>query len=1127
MDTKRIEQLAKGARTELLKETTATLYRVLTEGSAERLANPLAVSALEEEVALLGESGLIERVAYTWFNRLCALRFMDVRGYTPTGVVSPRNDATTIAILADAQQGVFSAGLGISTRTQQQVADLLSGATPSQNPSNDAYKELLKAACSHYASSMGYLFSGRGNLASAIDLLIPDDLISQDSILRRICAGLDEEACRSVEVLGWLYQFYIAERKDEVFAGFQKNKKAGAAEIAPATQLFTPDWIVRYMVENSLGRLWLLNKPDSPLRQKMQYYIENDGELEFTRISLPTEIKCLDPACGSGHILVYMFDLLYEMYEESGYQPEYIPELILRNNLTGFEIDARAAEIASFALEMKALERDPSFLGKDIDPQIIVWEKVVFQADELMQLPFLQERPQFLDALAHLDEIGSLCKPDPSEMFIVDCCRQTLSGDTIYSELLKEKIVTTISQCAALSQQYDVVVANPPYMGSKNMNNWLSEWLRKNYPDEKSDLCTCFIERGFCFAKKLGYSAMVTMQSWMFLSSHENMRNKLLRNRTILAMAHLGARAFDAISGEVVSTTVAVFENQLGNIEGTYARLVDLMSEAEKDAALMEAINNPDCGWFYRLSASDFTAIPGSPIAYWAPISKLRPLFDITLNDNGATRRGLQTGDKERFIRLWYECDNNKIEWGNILKSETRLSEATWYKFNNGGEFRKWYGNLDSVVNWKEDGREIKDTGHAIIPSEELYFRKAVSWGRLTSGDLAARCHPKGVIPGDLSPCYYSDKKNVAMGFLNSSTTRYLLDIINPTMTKTVGDVGKLPLRQPGDVVRIEQEVKSSIEISKADWDSFETSWDFQRHLLTGTSRLISEGFSAWQAEADEHFYTLKANEEELNRIFADIYGLQNEVPIEVSDDKVTVRRADLQREIRSLVSYAIGCIFGRYSLDKGGLILANQGETVSEYLAQVPSPTFRPDENNIIPVLDDEWFEDGVVFQFMKFLEAAYGADTLDENLRFIEQALGKDIRSYMVKDFYDDHIKVYKKRPIYWLFSSPKKSFNVLIYMHRYTENTVSEILSQYLRPFCNKLNVRIQSLRVTGSAKDTAEADKLQAVIEELDAWERDVIYPMAHDHIQIDLDEGVKVNYNKFPHALRKVTGLSEW
>ena len=821
MDTKQIEKLAKSARSELLKETSASLYRILAKGSTERLTMSLAVSALEDEIKVLGETALIERVAYTWFNRFCAFRFMDVHGYTPVGVVSPREDATTIAILADAQKGVFPTTFNIPLNTKLKVSDLLSGSTPSPNPLNDAYKELLVAVCDYYSESMGYLFGGRGSLASTINLLIPDDLISLNSILRRIYTCLDSDNCQSVEVLGWLYQFYIAERKDEVFAGFRMNRKAGAAEIAPATQLFTPNWIVRYMVENSLGRLWLLNKPYSKLRQKMHYYIENDGELEYPKINLPTEIKCLDPACGSGHILVYMFDLLFEMYEESGYQPEGISELILTNNLSGFEIDARAAEIASFALEMKALERDPSFLSKCIDANITVFEKVSFDDDELSKLPFLQGRTELLDALENLDEIGSLYQPSPSDMLIIDSCRHELQGGTLFTEHTREKIKQSISQCETLSQQFEIVVANPPYMGSKNMNNWLSIWLRVNYPDEKSDLCTCFIERGFSFTNKLGCSAMVTMQSWMFLSSYESMRGKMLRNRTILTMAHLGAHAFDAIGGEVVSTTATVFHRAISIVDSLYIRLVDLAGEAEKDFALMDAVNNTDCEWLFRRSSLDFALVPGSPIAYWVSNETLSNYKKGLLIGEICEfiAKGIFTGDNNLFIRYWYEiCDSD-------------TSSNKWKKYSKGGEYRKWYGNDMHVLLWENGTGKLALFPGAGLGASQYFGRQCINWSKITSSVVSFRMNEGQVFFDDASPAVAINNNYKLLGFLNSTTAMSYLSFLSPTLNAQIGEIKKLPYICI-DIDKIDEIVKENVNLSKQDWDSFETSWDFQHHPL-------------------------------------------------------------------------------------------------------------------------------------------------------------------------------------------------------------------------------------------------------------------------------------------------------
>ena len=600
MDSNKIKNLAFGARNALRAEVAARIDAVLAEGSPERLGQPMKVHMLEAAVADRGRDAVVESSAYTWFNRLCALRFMDARSYTPVPVVTPRPGATQPAILADSAQGVFDPDFGFSRLVRDRVQSILSGGSGSaSNRLEAAYGELLVAVCNHFAQSMPYLFGE----AAASSLAMPRGLLAEGSILRRIVEDMDDEACASVEVLGWLYQFYVSERKDEFFAS---KCKATADDIAPATQLFTPNWIVRYLVENSLGRLWMLNNPASSLAEKMDYYIAPEGETEdFIRVYSPEELTLCDPACGSGHILVYAFDLLYEIYLEEGYLPEDIPTLILQKNLYGMEIDARAAEIARFALEMKALEKDPSFLGRGIDANITVLEPIAFSAGELDGTGLLASDAKLLEAFEHMGEVGSLYAPDAGDTVqIDDAIRNLQSVEGMFAQKAVEKLEKMKCELETLSRTYDCVVANPPYMGSGNLNPWMSSWVKDNYPDEKGDLCTCFIKRGFSLAKDRGYASMVTMHSWMFLSSFEKMRIAILQDKTIVSMAHLGARAFDQIAGEVVQVGSTVFWNGAPAVSGVYVRLIDYATSTDKNTALREAIENRDCAWRYRANGT-------------------------------------------------------------------------------------------------------------------------------------------------------------------------------------------------------------------------------------------------------------------------------------------------------------------------------------------------------------------------------------------------------------------------------------------------------------------------------------------------------------------------------------------
>lgn len=1135
MDSGRIKRLATGAREELRREVEGRLDAVLAPDSPERLSDKSGVARLEKRIESDGRDAVVEASAYTWFNRLCALRFMDAHGYTPTPAVTPRKGSTTPAVLADASQGYFDPEYGFGQAVREKVVSLLSGSAQRANATEAAYAELLRAVCTHYAKPMPYLFSE--DAASA--LLMPQGLLSEGSILGRIVSEMDADACTSVEVLGWLYQFYIAERKDEVFAGFKKSKKAGPAEIGPATQLFTPEWIVRYLCENSLGRLWMLNNPGSSIAGRMGYYIAPEGDEPHIEVSSAEEIRVLDPACGSGHILVYAFDLLFDMYEEEGWLPEDIPAMILKNNIKGLEIDARAAEIAKFALEMKALERDPRFLDKDIDADVTVLRPVVLdEADMPMLSQSFKERVGLIDAMAHMGEIGSLYVPEAGDAGALEAEMGRLAAKArsdMFAENLARRLEIMLENVEALSGSYHCVVANPPYMGVSALEKVVGDWIKENYPNEKSDLCTCFIERARRFGLNRGCAALITMQSWMFLSSYERMREALIEDATILSMMHLGARAFDAIGGEVVSTTATIFHHgKLAAYQGVYFRLVDFIGEAAKESALREAANNPSNDWRYTADAESFKAIPGWPIAYWANEGLLQSfeLFEPLAN-LARPRQGLVTGDNDRFLRRWWEVSFDAIGFSCSSREDSIASNKKWFPCNKGGSYRKWFGNNEYVVNWENDGEEIrsfyKNGRLASRPQNmDFYFKEGLTWSALSSGSISMRFSPEGFISEHKGTMCFADSRKshiLALGAMNSAPANECLKMLCPTLDFGEGAVGKVPVPD-GIEDSIAKLIEDNISLAKADWDCFETSWDFEQHPLL-CHQLIIEALETWSNECQSRYGLLKSNEETLNRYFAGLYNVDGKICISVMDDAVSVRLADLRCDVKSLISYGVGCILGRYSLDLPGLVLADQGATVADYLAKVPEPTLMPDEDNILPVLDAEWFDDDIVTQFYRFLAAAYGEGTLDENVAFIEAALGCDLRTYFVRDFYADHVKTYQKRPIYWLFQSPGKSFSCLVYMHRYNEGTVGEILTKYLRAYEEKLRLRMQVLGRSDRAADVKTADRYRAQLAELEAWEKDVMYPLAHERVPIDLDDGVKVNYNKFPNALAKVQGLSEW
>lgn len=1154
MDSNKIKNLAFGARDALRAEVSARIKAVLAEGSAERLDEPEKVRALEASIADRGLDAVVESTAYTWFNRLCALRFMDAHGYTPVPAVTPRAGATQPAVLADAAQGVFDPEYGFTRLVRDRVQSVLAGGSGAgENRTEAAYGVLLEAVCAHYAEAMPYLFGE----AAASSLAMPQGLLAEDSILRRIVEDMDNDACASVEVLGWLYQFYVAERKDEFNAS---GRKASADDIAPATQLFTPDWIVKYLVENSLGRLWMLNNPDSALTGKMDYYIAPEGETEdFIEVHSPEDLTVCDPACGSGHILVYAFDVLFEIYQEEGYLPEDIPALILQRNLFGMEIDGRAAEIAKFALEMKAREKDSSFFEKRIDANVTVLETVEFEPGALAGAGPIAGATELLDAFAHMTEVGSLYVPAPGDMAAVDNAIANFSEDDLFGANALKRLRTMKGVLEALSRRVDCVVANPPYLGIGNLNDYYSDWVKEHYPKYKDDICYCFCRRALNTAS--AYSAIIMKQGWMFDSRPKNMRKELIENASIYTLVHLGTGAFDAISGEKVSTMA--FVSSTKRSEQSCTVFIDLTPYTSEDAMSSKYLDivNGQCAGRYLLDVSHFMGLKEFPMAYWCPDSMMIAASgSIDFATFAESRHGLVTGDKDLFVRLWWETaqDNSCYDSSQI---------ARWVAYDKGGSARRWYGNRSYVVNWENDGLEIKtcEKEGKIVSSNYnsgFEFRAHITWSdvRSNSGYYTSRFTPQGALFDTAGPSlfpFHSSKTMVLLAFLNTGVAQQYLDLYNQGLHYTTGSIDVLPLNRElmADSNRqsmIGELASSCIDITRTDWDSFETSWDFEWHPLVPFAReraeqlsygmnsdarvasvsLISERFKRWSSECNERFKQLKANEEELNRIFARIYGMEGEVPIEVPDDKVSVRRADLVRDVKSLVSYGVGCIMGRYSTFAPGLILADAQQTVDDFKAKVPAAEFLPDEDAIAPVLDGEWFGDDIVAQFRKWLEVTYGADTLAENVKFIEEALGKDLRKYFVKGFYKDHCATYQvtgsgKRPIYWMFASPKGSFQVLVYMHRYTPSTVGQILTKYLREYIEKINAKIGQLDQSDRAADNRQADKYRAVVRELTDWERDVIYPLANERIDIDLDDGVKVNYNKFPRALAKVAGLSEW
>lgn len=1162
MDTSKLKKFAIEARKSLMGIVSAKLDLVLDVNSFERRNNPQAIKALEGLIAEIGKEQSIEKIAYTWFNRFIALRFMDVNRYTKIGIVSPAEGQTQPEVLSEAKGGYVDKQV-VPAEVEQRISGLLSGAISSPKPQEEVYKLLLVAYCNAYNKLMPFMFE---RIKDYTELLMPDDLLSNGSVLTQTVETLDAETCKDVEVIGWLYQYYISEKKDQVFAGLKKGKKISKDDVPAATQIFTPKWIVKYMVENSVGKLWLESHPNNALQAKFKYYLESTEQEDAVKAKLkeitdpsikPQEIKVLDPACGSGHILVKAFEVLFEIYKAQGYPENEIPEMILTHNLYGLDICDRAAQLAQFAVMMKARQYDRSIFSKVKELSICSihdtnWIDFSI-ADELLigvtdkdkatkQIKLLQET--FKDA----KEYGSIIRVDGIDFNFWDeriNYYHQKKENTLHGQLINGRLKYIIKQAKIMQQRYECVVANPPYMSSKGMNEKLSNYVKKNYARSKGDMFAVFKEVIFNFTRKNYFSATINQHAWMFISSYEELRTYMLSNAVIDTMVHLGTRAFEELAGEVVQTTTYVTRKfKEFDYIGRFVRLTDYPDAKLKEVRYLECNSND----IYTCKTEGFSSIPGSPIAYWAS-DRDREIFMTAapLKKIAPPRAGMQTGENELFVRMWQEIDKDKMFINCSSCAESATLPYKWYPYNNGGEYRKWYGNRYDVVDWLNDGYNIKQdkldklSRGLCLPSNskpknmDYYFRESITWSFISSANFGVRYSPKGAIFDIAGSSVFASEDNIKYltGFLCSKLAFEYLRILNPTLNFQVGNVASLPIIfDDSQKAQIDALVEQNIAISKDDWDSFETSWDFEQHPLIRfkTNDKIADSFKAWAEYKERQFNQLKANEEELNRLFIEIYGLQDEMTPEVADKDITVAKADEEREIKSLISYAVGCMFGRYSLDAKGLIYAGGDFDNSKY------KTFEADKDGIIPVLSEHYFTDDIVERFNKFVKAAFGERYYAENMAYIASVLSTKankspdqvLRDYFIKDFYKDHVQMYQKRPIYWMFSSEKNAFNALIYLHRYNKDTVNMVLNDYLREYKNKLQGNINACNTMAeNGKDAMTLNKiaLQSNFNEADEYERNILFPLATERKEIDLDDGVKVNYLKFGKALRNI-GLKE-
>ena len=1125
---------------------------------------------------------ILEEVAYTWFNRLIAIRFMEVNDYLPSHIRVLSSESGKIE--PDLVTTPFDAELTFTSAEEETVLRL-----KTENKLDELFRLLFIKQCNALNEILPALFEKTSDYT---ELLLNLSVVDQEGVVYHLTHDIPEQDFDithpdddgkiqgQVEIIGWLYQYYNTEPKNAAFA---KNGKITKEEIPAVTQLFTPDWIVRYMVENSLGRIFIdkrkeqgvyadgrgleemswdeveakriSNEEEIAEQMGWKYYLPEAAQTKEVRQQLDEiqkqseykdvrDIKVIDPCMGSGHILVYAFDVLMQMYENDGYSQRDAAQCILENNLYGLEIDERAAQLAYFAVMMKARQYDRRIFSRGIQPHVYAIAESN-DIDAYTRDYFANNDPKLKAALNSIindlrdaKEYGSILTVAPVDFAALYARVEEVQNDiSLHREAALATILPLILVAEVMAQQYDVVVTNPPYMGSSNMDARLSEFVKKHYPDSKSDLFAVFIERCGQMTGKNRYQAMITQHAWMFLSSFEKLRAKLLLKDTV-NMAHLGPRAFEEIGGEVVQTTSFVLRNShIPDYKGTYCRLIEPTTQQGKEEMFLSGENR------YTAQQSNFSKIPGSPVAYWVS-KKIANLFTYPLSDTViALREGIHTGKNEMFLREWFEVSYNLIVF-NASGFDDVDRQGRWVPYSKGGTARKWYGNNELVIGFDDIYRRKMSTmpGH-VRPSQKLYFKEGATWSALSSGFFALRMQPAGHLFDSKGQVAIGEKYKEIMGLFNTKVYQQLADILMPTLDYKCGDVKKLPYCHVNNP-RFSNLVNKNIFLGRSDWDSYEISWDFKQHpLVRGTARL-ADAYTAWKSECEERFQQLKTNEEELNCIFIDIYGLQDELTPDVADKDVTVHRVfdtkdDVPQsmqgsnyvrtkrdEIVSLLSYAVGCMFGRYSVDVDGLAYAGGDWDDGKY------KTFLPDRDGILPITDEEYLEDDIISRLCDWLKAAYGADTLEENLDFIAGALGgkgnssrEIIRSYFLKDFFKDHCKTYQKRPIYWLFDSGKQNgFKALIYLHRYTPDTIGNLRVDYLhkmqRVYKSEIN-RMQdmidhSTNAREVAASTKRKEKLQKQLKECRDYD-EMIAHLALSRIKLDLDDGVKVNYEKIQTA----------
>lgn len=1096
-----------------------------------------------------GFDQVVEEVSYTWFNRLIALRFMEVNDYLPEHirVLSNANNEFKPEIKTralDLEDPHFD---------KKKILNLID-----KNDDEELYRYLLLTECNALNDILPQMFEKIGGYT---ELLLPNNLLKADSVIGKLVSDIDEadwdvkSEGGQVQIIGWLYQYYNQELKDQTFNDLKKkNKKISKERIPAATQLFTPDWIVHYMVENSLGRMWIEGHPNDELKSTWKYYLdeaEQEPEVEdqlkeirkeYSRLN-PQDIKFLDPAMGSGHILVVAFDILMQIYESQGIRPREAAKSILENNLYGLDIDDRAAQLAYFAVMMKAREYDRRIFSRGIQPNLYSIQESNGIDDSLIDYiaggdkGIRADLKTLVKEMKDAKEYGSIIKVSELDFDrLEERLNEVKNGSDLLGIEAVEKIIPIVKVDRLLTQKYEIVCTNPPYMGSSNMNGVLSEYIKKYFEQYKADFFSTFIVKCSRMVVPHGKLGFLTPYVWMFIQSYDSLQ-KFIYEKNLETLIQFEYSAFEEATVPICAFT---FQNEYVGKNGCYVRLTEIRGGMDVQRKYyLNAISNRKCGYLYSINQANFNNIPGSPVAYWISPNAFKAFKTVKpASEFLCPRIGLVTGDTDRFLRLWYEVNNNSIYINCESSEEARKSGMKWFPYQKGGNYRKWFGNNEYIINWENDGWECKNDNYSgsRVKSHnyngDYAFKQAITWTKITSGNFACRFVPVGYMFDDAGPICTVDKRNLEYGLclLNSSVGAYFLKVLSPTMNFLPGHINAIPFDIEGmkNTPELKSLVRECIKISKDDWDSYETSFDFKSHPLIQPGKSISEAYNKWEFESHNRFHELKDREEVINRQLINIYGLEKEVIPEVADKDITVRKADLQTDIKSLISYIVGCMFGRYSIDSYGLSYGGGKWDFSKYISIIP------DFDNVIPIGTDEYFEDDIFSRFIECIKSIYGTDKLEENLSFIAKALvGKGtprevIRNYFLNDFFNDHCKMYKKRPIYWLFDSGKKNgFKCLIYMHHYTPDTLARIRTDYVHEQQERYRSQIKHIQETIDTVSKSEQVKMKKELKDLEAKSKEVavfeekLHHLADQMIEIDLDDGVKHNYALFQDVLAKI------